>query len=104
MAPDEMKEVKKQYFEDILEKEYIRHTILPWGALLLLVKKKTISIRLCIKCRELNKVNMKNKYALPRIDDLFDELKGVGIFFNIRSEYQQLRIVERNKGKTNFRT
>ncbi|XP_021747406.1 uncharacterized protein LOC110713258 [Chenopodium quinoa] len=71
ISPAELRELKTQ-LDDLLEKDYIRHSSSPWGAPVLFVKKKDGSMRLCIDYRELNKVTVKNKYPLPRIDDLFD--------------------------------
>ena len=67
----------------MLERGYIRPSVSPWGAPVLFVKKKDGSLRLCINYKVLNKVTIKNKYPLPRIDDLFDQLKGAGVFFKI---------------------
>lgn len=105
MAPAEMKELKAQ-LDELLEKGYIRPSSSPWGAPVLFVKKKDGSLRLCIDYRELNNVTVKNKYPLPRIDDLFDQLKGAGIFskIDLRSGYHQLRIAENDIAKTAFRT
>jgi len=71
MAPAELAELKKQ-IEDLLEKKFIRPSASPWGAPVLLVKKKDGSSRLCVDYRQLNKLTIKNKYPLPRIDDLLD--------------------------------
>ena len=73
---------------------------------MLFVKKKDGSLRLCIDYRQLNKVTIKNKYSLPRIDDLFDQLQGARCFFKIdlRSGYHQLRIRSGDVTKTSFRT
>ena len=73
MAPMELKELKIQ-LQELLDKGFIRPSVSPWGALALFVKKKDGSMRLCINYRELNKVTVRNKYPLPRIDDLFDQL------------------------------
>ena len=73
MAPAEMGELKEQ-LQDLLDKGYIRPSASPWGAPVLFVKKKDGGLRLCIDYRELNKVTIKNKYPLPRINDLFDQL------------------------------
>ena len=78
----------------------------PWGAPVLFVKKKDGSMRLCIDYRELNKLTIKNKYPLPRIDDLFDQLKGAVYFskIDLRSGYYQLKIKPEDISKTDFRT
>ena len=93
MAPVEMGELKKQVVE-LQQKGFIRPTISPWGAPVLFLKKKDGSLRLCIDYRELNQVTIKNKYPLPRIDDLFDQLKEAAVFskIDLRSGYHQLRI------------
>jgi hypothetical protein len=75
MAPAELKELKKQ-LQDLLNKGFIRPSCSPWGAPVLFVKKKDGSFRLCVDYRQLNKITVKNKYPLPRIDDLFDQLQG----------------------------
>ncbi|KAJ4981049.1 hypothetical protein NE237_031886 [Protea cynaroides] len=75
MAPTKLKELKVQ-LQELLDKGYIRPSISPWGAPVLFVKKKDGSVRLCIDYRELNKLTIKNRYPLPRIDDLFDQLQG----------------------------
>ena len=71
MAPIELKELKEQ-LKDLLDKGFIRPSVSPWGAPVLFVRKKDSSLRMCIDYRQLNKVTIKNKYPLPRIDDLFD--------------------------------
>ncbi|XP_028100871.1 uncharacterized protein LOC114300186 [Camellia sinensis] len=78
MSPAEMKELKIQ-LQDLLDKGFIRSSISPWGAPVLFVKKKDGTLRLCMDYRELNKVTIKNKYPLPRIADLFDQLQVVFI-------------------------
>ncbi|KAL0437635.1 UNVERIFIED_CONTAM: Retrovirus-related Pol polyprotein from transposon.6 [Sesamum radiatum] len=105
MAPVELQELKKQ-IEELLKKEFIRSSTSPWGAPVLFVKKKDGSMRLCVDYRQLNRVTVKNKYQLPRIDDLLDQLKGATIFSNIdlRSGCWQLRIAEKDIPKTAFRT
>ena len=75
MAPLELKELKTQ-FEELLSNGFIRPSTLPWGAQVLFVKKKDGTLILCINYRKLHRVNVKNKYPLLRIDDLFDQLKG----------------------------
>ena len=73
MAPTELRELKVQ-LQDLLDKGFIRPSTSPWGAPVLFVKKKDDSLRLCIDYRQLNKVTIKKKYLLLRIDDLFDQL------------------------------
>ena len=82
MAPTELKELKAQ-LQDLLDKGFIRPSISPLGAPILFVKKKDGTLRLCIDYRQLNKVTIKNKYPLPRIDDLFDQLQGAEYFSKI---------------------
>ena len=82
MALVELKELKLQ-LQELLEKGFIRPSVSPWGALVLFVKKKDGTLRLCIDYRQLNKLAVKNKYLLPIIDDLFDQLKGASIFSKI---------------------
>ncbi|GLT29333.1 hypothetical protein SLA2020_042070 [Shorea laevis] len=105
MAPTELRELKIQ-LEELLEKGFIRPSVSPWGAPVLFVKKKDGSMRLCIDYRELNKVTVKNRYPLPRIDDLFDQLKGAQVFskIDLRSGYHQLKIKPDDVPKTAFRT
>ncbi|KAA0048134.1 ty3-gypsy retrotransposon protein [Cucumis melo var. makuwa] len=105
MAPAELKELKVQLWE-LLDKGFIRPSVSPWGAPVLFVKKKDGSMRLCIDYRELNKVTVKNRYLLPRIDDLFDQLQGATIFskIDLRSGYHQLRIRDSDIPKTAFRS
>ena len=75
MAPVELAELKKQ-LQELLDKGFIRPSVSPWGAPVLFVKKKDGSMRMCIDYRRLNRVTVKNRYPLPRIDDLFDQLQG----------------------------
>ncbi|GJZ46185.1 putative reverse transcriptase domain-containing protein [Tanacetum coccineum] len=91
---------------DNLSKGFIRPSSSPWGAPVLFVKKKDGSFRMCIDYRELNKLIVKNRYPLPRIDDLFDQLQGSSIYSKIdmRSGYHQLRVREEDIPKTAFRT
>ncbi|GKV15260.1 hypothetical protein SLEP1_g26056 [Rubroshorea leprosula] len=105
MAPAELKELKVQ-LKELLEKRFIRPSVSPWGAPVLFVKKKDGSLRLCIDYRELNKVTVKNRYPLPRIDDLFDQLKGAQVFskIDLRSGYHQVKIKPDDVPKTAFRT
>ncbi|KAL8088548.1 hypothetical protein AgCh_038363 [Apium graveolens] len=105
MAPVEMKELAKK-LQELLEKGVIRPSVSPWGVPILFVKKKDRSMRLCINYRELNKLTIKNKYLLPRIDNLFDQLKGAQYFskIDLRSGYHQLKIKPKDIPKTAFRT
>ncbi|KAH0711565.1 hypothetical protein KY289_007524 [Solanum tuberosum] len=105
MAPAELKELKEQ-LRDLLDKGFIRPSVSPWGAPVLFVRKKDGSLRMCIDYRQLNKVTIKNKYPLPRIDDLFDQLQGATCFskIDLRSGYHQLRVRECDIPKTAFRT
>jgi len=85
---------------------FIRPSSSPWGAPVLFVKKKDGSMRMCVDYCALSEVTIKNKYPLPRIDDLFDRLKGAKYFSNIdlRSGYHQLKIKESDIPKTVFVT
>jgi hypothetical protein len=95
MSTPELKELQMQ-LEELLKKGYILPSVSPWGAPVLFVKKKDETLRLCIDFRQLNKSTIKKKYPLPKIDDLFDQLRGENIFLNIdlRSRYHQVRIKE----------
>ncbi|KAJ9699024.1 hypothetical protein PVL29_007877 [Vitis rotundifolia] len=105
MAPLELKELKTQ-LDELLGKGFIRPSTSPWGAPVLFVKKKDGTLRLCIDYRKLNRVTVKNKYPLSRIDDLFDQLKGAKYFskIDLRTGYHQLRVREEDVSKTAFRT
>ncbi|GKD85355.1 hypothetical protein Tco_1356509, partial [Tanacetum coccineum] len=78
----EMKELAEQ-LQELMDKGFIRPSSSPWGAPVLFVKKKDGSFRMCIDYRELNKLTVKNRYPLPRIDDLFDQLQGLSIYSKI---------------------
>nr|GEZ45498.1 reverse transcriptase domain-containing protein [Tanacetum cinerariifolium] len=95
LAPSEMKELKKQ-LQELSEKGFIHLSLSPWGAPVQFVKKKDGSFRMCIDYIELNKLTVKNRYPLPRIDDLFDQLQGSIVYskINLRTGYHQLRIRE----------
>ncbi|KAH0700890.1 hypothetical protein KY284_015105 [Solanum tuberosum] len=105
MAPAELWELKEQ-LKDLLEKRFIRPSMSPWGAPVLFVHKKDGSLRMCIDYRQLNTVTIKNKYPLPRIDDLFDQLQGARCFSKIdmRSGCHQVRVKDKDIPKTAFRT
>nr|GFA94544.1 putative reverse transcriptase domain-containing protein [Tanacetum cinerariifolium] len=105
LAPPEMKELAEQ-LQELSEKGFIRPSSSPCGALVLFVKKKDISFRMCIDYRELNKLTVKNRYPLPRIDDLFDQLQGLSVYskIDLRTGYHQLRIREEDIPITAFRT
>ncbi|KAL4384851.1 hypothetical protein GQ457_15G012120 [Hibiscus cannabinus] len=105
MAPVELKELKAQ-LQELQYKGFIRPSSFPWGAPVLFVKKKDGSMRLCVDYRQLNKVTIKNKYPLPRIDDLFDQLKDASVFskIDLRSGYYQMKVKEADVPKTAFRT
>ncbi|KAK8609334.1 hypothetical protein V6N13_061783 [Hibiscus sabdariffa] len=107
MAPYRMapKELKIQ-LQELLDHGFIRPSSSPWGAPVLFVKKKDGSLRLCIDYRKLNKLTVKNKYPLPRIDDLFDQFRGATIFskIDLRSGYYQLKVKDSDVAKTAIRT
>ncbi|KAH0633476.1 hypothetical protein KY284_036262 [Solanum tuberosum] len=105
MAPAELNELNEQ-LKDLLDKGFIQPSISPWGALVLFVRNKDGSLRMCIDYRQLNKVTIKNKYPLPRIDDLFDQLIGASYFstIDLHLGYHQLRVRRVDIPKTAFRT
>ena len=105
LAPAEMQELSTQ-LQELLDKGFIRPSFSRWGAPVLFVKKKDGTLRMCIDYRELNKLTIKNRYPLPRIDDLFDQLQGSSYYskIDLRSGYHQLRIQEESIPKTAFRT
>nr|GFC43081.1 putative reverse transcriptase domain-containing protein [Tanacetum cinerariifolium] len=105
LAPSEMKELSDQ-LQELSDKGFIRPSSSPWGALVLFVKKKDGSFRMCIDYQELNKLRVKNRYPLSRIDDLFDQLQGLSIYskIDLRSGYHHLRVQEEDIPKTAFRT
>ncbi|GJZ43071.1 putative reverse transcriptase domain-containing protein [Tanacetum coccineum] len=105
LAPFEMNELSDQ-LQELSDKGFIRPSSTPWGAPVLFVKKKDGSFRMCIDYQELNKLTMKNRYPLPRIDDLFDQLQGSSVYskIDLRSGYHQLRVREEDIPKTAFRT
>jgi hypothetical protein len=101
----ELVELKKQ-IDELSEKGYIWPSTSPWAAPVLFVEKKDGSKRMCIDYRALNEVTIKNKYPLPRIEDLFDQLRGASLFskIDLRSGYHQLRIRPSDIPKTAFIT
>jgi hypothetical protein len=105
MSPTELDELKKQ-LNDLITHGFIRVSKSPYGAPVLFVKKKDGSIRMCIDYRALNKITIKNKYPLPRVDELFDRLLGSKYFskIDLRSGYHQVRIADEDVYKTAFRT
>ena len=82
MSVPELTELKMQ-LQELLDKNYIRPSVSPWGAPVLFVKKKDGTFRMCIDYHQLNKLTIKNKYPLPRIDELFDQVKGATVFSKI---------------------
>ena len=105
MPVNELVELKKQIAE-LQAKGFIRPSSSPWGAPVLFVEKKDGTQRMCVDYRSLNEVTIKNKYPLPRIEDLFDQMKGASVFskIDLRSGYHQLKIRESDIPKTAFRT
>ncbi|GKC94062.1 putative reverse transcriptase domain-containing protein, partial [Tanacetum coccineum] len=105
LALSEMKELSYQ-LQELSDKGFIRLSSSPWEAPVLFVKKKDGSFRMCIDYRELNKLTMKNRYPLPRIDELFDQLQGSSVYskIDLRSSYHQLRVRDKDIQKTTFKT
>jgi hypothetical protein len=105
MSVEELKKLKKQLTE-LQEARYIRPSSSPWGALVLFVQKKDGSQRMCVDYRSLNDVTVKNKYPLPRIEDLFDQMRGARVFskIDLRSGYHQMKIRPSDIPKTTFST
>jgi hypothetical protein len=101
MSHEELKKLKVQ-LEELFTKGYIKPSKSPYGAPILFVHKKDGTLKMCEDYRALNKVSTKNRYPLPRIDDLFDQLSGVKVFsrIDLRSVYYQIRIVEGDEEKT----
>lgn len=101
----EMKELKTQ-LQDLVDREFIRPSKSPYGAPVLFIKKKEGTLRMCMDYRALNKLTVKNKYPLPRIDDLLDRLLGAKIFskIDLRSGYHQIRVADSDIHKTAFKT
>jgi hypothetical protein len=105
MSHEKLKELKVQ-LKELLTKGYIKPNKSPYGAPVLFVHKKDGTLKMCVDYRALNKVTVKNRYPLPRIDDLFDQLLGAKVFsrINLRSGYYQIRVVEGDKEKTTCHT
>ncbi|GJT05375.1 putative reverse transcriptase domain-containing protein [Tanacetum coccineum] len=105
LAPSEMQKLSNQ-LQELSDRDFIRPSTSPWGATVLFVKKKDGSFRMCIDYQVLNKLTIKNRYLLPRIDDLFDQLQGSSVYskINLRSGYHQLRVRDEDIPKTAFRT
>ena len=105
MAPVDLQELRVQ-LQELLDKGFIRPSTSPWGAPVLIAKKKFKILRLCIDSRQLNRVTIKNRYPLPRIDDLFDQLRGARVCskIDLRTSYHQLRVRETDIPKTAFKT
>ncbi|GJS63479.1 putative reverse transcriptase domain-containing protein [Tanacetum coccineum] len=105
LARSEMEELSTQ-LQELSDKGFIRPSSSPWGAPILFVKKKDGSFRMCIDYHELNKLTVKNRYPLPRIDDLFDQLQGSSVYskIDLRSGYHQLRVRDEDIPKREFRT
>ncbi|GJW62551.1 putative reverse transcriptase domain-containing protein [Tanacetum coccineum] len=105
LAPSEMKKLSKQ-LQKLSDKGFIRPSSSSWGAPVLFIKKRDGSFQMCIDYRELNKLRVKNRYQLPRIDNLFDQLRGSSVYSTIelRSGYHQLRVLEEDIPKTEFKT
>ncbi len=105
MSHEELKELKIQ-LEELLAKGYIKPSKSPYGAPILFVHKKDETLRMCVDYGALNKVTMKNRYPLPRIDDLFYRLSRAKMFskIDLRSGYYQMQLIERNEEKITCHT
>ncbi|XP_070025792.1 uncharacterized protein [Nicotiana sylvestris] len=105
MDPKELKDLKEQ-LEELLAKQFVRPSVSPWGALVLFVKKKDGTMRMCIDYHQLNKDTIKNMYLLSCIDDFFTHLQGARVFskINLRSGYHQLKIQDSDVPNSAFRT
>ena len=105
MALVELQEFKVQ-LQELLDRGFIRPSTSPWGTPVLFSKKKDKTIRLCIDYRQLNRLTIKNRYPLPRIDDLFDQLRGARVYskIDLHINYHQLMVREADIPKTAFKT
>jgi hypothetical protein len=103
MTTPELAELK-EHIKELLEKGFIRPSSSPWGAPVIFLPKKDGTQRLCVDYHALNEVTVKDKYPLPRIDDLFDQLHGACVFsmIDLRLGYHQLKVRERDIPKTTF--
>ena len=101
----ELQELRVQ-LQELLDKGFIRPSTSQWGTPVLFAKKKDKTLRLCFDYRQLNRVTIKIRYLLPRIDDLFDQLRGAQVYskIDLRTDYHQLRVREIDIPKTAFRT
>ena len=105
MAPIELQELRVQ-LKELLDKGFIRPSTSPWSAPVLFVKKKDKTLGLCIDYRQLNRITIKNRYPLPRIDDLFEQLRGTRVYskIDLRMGYHQLRVGDTDNPKATFKT
>ncbi|KAK1611633.1 hypothetical protein QYE76_035306 [Lolium multiflorum] len=103
MGPKELKELKEQ-LDDLEQKGFIQESISPWGSPVIFVDKRDGGRRMCGDYRNLNNVTIKNKYPLPRIQDIFDQVRGAGVFskIDLRSGYHQIKIKKEDVPKTTF--
>ncbi|KAK1647061.1 hypothetical protein QYE76_064866 [Lolium multiflorum] len=103
MGPKELKELKEQ-LDDLEQKGFIQESVSPWGSPVIFVDKRDGGRRMCGDYRNLNNVTIKNKYPLPRIQDLFDQVRGAGVFskIDLRSGYHQIKIKKEDVPKTAF--
>ena len=105
MAPVELQELRVQ-LQGLLDKGFMKPSTSPWGASVLFAKKKGKTLQLCVDYRQWNRVMIQNRYLLPRIDDLFDQLRGARVYpkIDLRAGYHQLRVKDTDIPKTAFRT
>jgi hypothetical protein len=105
LSHHELQELRRQ-LDDLLSKGFIQPSTSPFGAPILFVRKKDGTVRMCVDYRALNKVTIRNRYALPRIDDLLDRIQGANVFskLDLRSGYHQIRVSPEDVPKTAFRT